>query len=200
MRVVRPRRLPKRPRGDPAAMGQLSLDPDVGESDGARWFMTEAESVPYSPELDRSDSDRHGHSRRYHLRRIFRRSRRRALRGALGIRPLGARSGAPPGYATAISTCRSRPASSCGSRPSTTARSGIPGMSGPFVSRWSDAQNLQGNLNDETFLANCGDLLLDGALMKGVELPHDCRSGVCGACRVRLVEARYSAAPKRAAT
>jgi hypothetical protein len=34
-------------------MGQITRDPDVGESDGARWFMTQAESVPYSPELDR---------------------------------------------------------------------------------------------------------------------------------------------------
>ena len=42
-------------------------------------------------------------------------------------------------------------------------------------------------LNDESFLSNCGDLLLDSALMNGVDLPHDCRSGVCGACRVRLV-------------
>ena len=45
-------------------------------------------------------------------------------------------------------------------------------------------------LNNELFLANCGDLLLDWALMNGVELPHDCRSGICGACRVRLVEGR----------
>jgi NAD(P)H-flavin reductase/ferredoxin len=44
--------------------------------------------------------------------------------------------------------------------------------------------------NDETFYANCGDLLLDGALMSGVEMPHDCRSGVCGACKVRLVEGK----------
>ncbi len=43
-------------------------------------------------------------------------------------------------------------------------------------------------VNNETFLANCGDLLLDSALMQGVELQHDCRSGVCGACRVRLVD------------
>ena len=34
--------------------------------------------------------------------------------------------------------------------------------------------------NNEPFLVNCGDLLLDGALMSGVELPHDCRSGICG--------------------
>jgi NAD(P)H-flavin reductase/ferredoxin len=43
-------------------------------------------------------------------------------------------------------------------------------------------------LNNEPLLANCGDLLLDWALMNGIELPHDCRSGICGACRVRLVE------------
>jgi NAD(P)H-flavin reductase/ferredoxin len=45
-------------------------------------------------------------------------------------------------------------------------------------------------LNDEPFLANCGDLLLDWALTSGIDLPHDCRAGVCGACRVRLVEGR----------
>jgi NAD(P)H-flavin reductase len=45
-------------------------------------------------------------------------------------------------------------------------------------------------VNDEPFLANCGDLLLDSALMNGVELPHDCRSGICGACKVRLVDGR----------
>jgi NAD(P)H-flavin reductase len=45
-------------------------------------------------------------------------------------------------------------------------------------------------LNKETFHANCGDLLLDGAIMHGVELPHDCRSGVCGTCRVRLVDGK----------
>jgi 3-phenylpropionate/trans-cinnamate dioxygenase ferredoxin reductase subunit len=45
-------------------------------------------------------------------------------------------------------------------------------------------------LNNEHYLANAGDLLLDWALMNGVELPHDCRAGLCGACRVRLVEGR----------
>jgi NAD(P)H-flavin reductase len=45
-------------------------------------------------------------------------------------------------------------------------------------------------LNKETFHLNCGDLLLDGALLNGVELPHDCRSGICGACRVRLVDGK----------
>jgi 3-phenylpropionate/trans-cinnamate dioxygenase ferredoxin reductase subunit len=44
--------------------------------------------------------------------------------------------------------------------------------------------------NNERYLANAGDLLLDWALMNGVELPHDCRAGLCGACRVRLVEGK----------
>jgi NAD(P)H-flavin reductase/ferredoxin len=45
-------------------------------------------------------------------------------------------------------------------------------------------------LNEETFYANVGDLLLDGAIMSGVELQHDCRSGICGSCRVRLVDGK----------
>src|SRR5215475_10055491 len=45
-------------------------------------------------------------------------------------------------------------------------------------------------LNKETFYANVGDLLLDGAIMSGVELQHDCRSGICGSCRVRLVDGK----------
>jgi 3-phenylpropionate/trans-cinnamate dioxygenase ferredoxin reductase subunit len=42
-------------------------------------------------------------------------------------------------------------------------------------------------LDDDTFYVNYGDLLLDGALINGVELRHDCRSGSCGTCRLRLV-------------
>jgi hypothetical protein len=52
--VVTPRRLPKDLAAMNAAMGQFALDPDIGESDGARWFMTEAESQPYSAELDKA--------------------------------------------------------------------------------------------------------------------------------------------------
>jgi hypothetical protein len=52
-RIVTPRRLPRDLAAVTAAMGQITLDPNVGESDGARWFMTEAASVPYSVDLDR---------------------------------------------------------------------------------------------------------------------------------------------------
>ena len=48
----------------------------------------------------------------------------------------------------------------------------------------------QVTLNNERYLANAGDLLLDWALLNGVELPHDCRAGQCGACRVRLLQGR----------
>jgi len=41
-------------------------------------------------------------------------------------------------------------------------------------------------VNGESFVAHQGDLLLDAALMNGIELPHDCRSGYCGTCRVRV--------------
>jgi Ethylbenzene dehydrogenase/Prokaryotic cytochrome b561 len=51
-RSIRPRRLPKDPEATKAALGQIDLNPDHGESDGARWFMTEADSVPYTPEQD----------------------------------------------------------------------------------------------------------------------------------------------------
>ena len=33
-------------------MGELHLDPDQGESPGSRWYMTEAESLPFATEHD----------------------------------------------------------------------------------------------------------------------------------------------------
>jgi NAD(P)H-flavin reductase/ferredoxin len=42
-------------------------------------------------------------------------------------------------------------------------------------------------INGHSFLAHRGELLLDAALGNGIELPHDCRAGHCGACCVRLV-------------
>jgi hypothetical protein len=51
-RMITPRRLPRDLAKTVAAMGEIDLDPNHGESDGARWFMTEAESVPYSSQQD----------------------------------------------------------------------------------------------------------------------------------------------------
>jgi hypothetical protein len=51
-KIVFPRRLPKDFDAMAAALGKIDLDPNHGESDGARWFMTEEESTPYSREVD----------------------------------------------------------------------------------------------------------------------------------------------------
>jgi len=50
---VVPRRLPKDLNASNAALGRVDLDPEHGESETARWYMTEEESLPYSPERDR---------------------------------------------------------------------------------------------------------------------------------------------------
>ena len=42
-------------------------------------------------------------------------------------------------------------------------------------------------VNGQQFSARRGDVLLDAALISGVHIPHDCRSGHCGTCRVRIV-------------
>jgi NAD(P)H-flavin reductase/ferredoxin len=46
------------------------------------------------------------------------------------------------------------------------------------------------SVNGQGFSAKFGDLLLDAALMNGVDIPHDCRSGHCGTCRVNVVDGR----------
>ncbi len=51
-RLIAPLRLPKVVADTTNAMGDIDLDPNHGESDGARWFMTEQDSVPYSTNLD----------------------------------------------------------------------------------------------------------------------------------------------------
>jgi len=52
------------------------------------------------------------------------------------------------------------------------------------------AKTCKVRVNDDVFAANRGDLLLDAALMNGVDIPHDCRSGHCGTCLVRVMEGR----------
>ncbi len=42
-------------------------------------------------------------------------------------------------------------------------------------------------VNGQTFQAKAGDVLLDAALVSGVNISHDCRSGVCGTCLTKIV-------------
>jgi CDP-4-dehydro-6-deoxyglucose reductase, E3 len=43
-------------------------------------------------------------------------------------------------------------------------------------------------LNGKVFFARSGQLLLDAALVNGVDLAHDCRAGRCGTCITRVVD------------
>jgi hypothetical protein len=51
-RFVAPLRLPRDLVATTAALGRIDLDPGHGDEDGSRWYMTEAESTPYSAEDD----------------------------------------------------------------------------------------------------------------------------------------------------
>ena len=51
-RLTAPRRLPRDLAATLAAMGEVDIDPNHGENDGSRWYMTEDESIPYSAEAD----------------------------------------------------------------------------------------------------------------------------------------------------
>ena len=42
-------------------------------------------------------------------------------------------------------------------------------------------------VNEQGFTAQRGELLLDAALGNGVDVPHDCRAGQCGTCKVKVV-------------
>jgi hypothetical protein len=51
--AVQPKRLPSDWQKTWSAMGRVAgVSPSIGEGDGARWWMTEDESLPYSRELD----------------------------------------------------------------------------------------------------------------------------------------------------
>ena len=43
-------------------------------------------------------------------------------------------------------------------------------------------------VDDQRFQAKRGDILLDAALINGIEIPHDCRSGHCGTCQIRILK------------
>lgn len=46
-------------------------------------------------------------------------------------------------------------------------------------------------IDDKSFEARDGTLLLDAALSSGVDLPSNCRAGYCGTCRVRVLSGRF---------
>lgn len=50
---VLPRRLPNDFASMTAALGRVDLDPNHGESERARWYLTDDDSVPYTSERDR---------------------------------------------------------------------------------------------------------------------------------------------------
>jgi hypothetical protein len=52
-RPILPKRLPRSYHQTLFAMGRVDLRPEVSESEGARWSMTEDESEPYSAEFDK---------------------------------------------------------------------------------------------------------------------------------------------------
>jgi cytochrome b subunit of formate dehydrogenase len=54
---VTPHRLPRDLPAMRAALGRVEPDGDVGEGEGSRWWMSEAESVPYSAEADAAIPD-----------------------------------------------------------------------------------------------------------------------------------------------
>lgn len=43
------------------------------------------------------------------------------------------------------------------------------------------------HINEQGFTAQRGDVLLDAALGNGIDMPHDCRAGQCGTCKVKVV-------------
>lgn len=45
-------------------------------------------------------------------------------------------------------------------------------------------------VNGQSISARRGELLLDAALLNGIDIPYDCRSGNCGTCRVRVLDGR----------
>jgi NAD(P)H-flavin reductase/ferredoxin len=55
-------------------------------------------------------------------------------------------------------------------------------------------------LNGEEFWAGNEEILLDAALRNGIDIPHDCRSGQCGKCRVRAVKGELFAGGRKGAS
>ena len=50
-------------------------------------------------------------------------------------------------------------------------------------------------LGKKTILVNEGDSILESALEQGIEFPHGCRSGNCGACKTKLLSGKVDMMP-----
>ena len=48
------------------------------------------------------------------------------------------------------------------------------------------AKTCRVSINGSTFEAGVGERILDAALLSGLDVPYDCRSGQCGTCRMRV--------------
>ena len=94
-RLIAPLRLPKVVAATTDALGDIDLDPNHGESDGARWFMTDQDFTALFDRCRRPHPDRDRDPGRDPGRRVFRRSCRRSMCSPLGLRPLGARGETP---------------------------------------------------------------------------------------------------------
>ncbi len=89
-RPLRPLRLPKDWTKLRDAFGAIDLNPNHGESDNARWWMSENEFAALLGRTRRANSHRRDHSRRNRRRQIHRRSRRCAGGRPLVSRPMDA--------------------------------------------------------------------------------------------------------------
>lgn len=45
-------------------------------------------------------------------------------------------------------------------------------------------------VDNQVFEVNEGEILYDSLCDRGMELPHGCLSGSCGACRIEIIEGR----------
>jgi len=147
-------------RKQPQAMGEIDIDPNHGaESDGARWFMTETESIPYSSEQDARIPLGGSCSRASSSP-----ANSRADRGGCPMMP--PRLGLPGTGALEVARrldTKSRydvPLSDGSLHAGRGLRSqpdqAYPAASGQFVLRWNECGRFaKVTVNDEPFLANC---------------------------------------------
>lgn len=65
-------------------------------------------------------------------------------------------------------------------------------MSQPYKSGKQSCRVSVSGKNDSTFTINRNDMLLKSALDQGMDYPHNCRVGVCGQCKTKLLSGKVS--------